>query len=245
MERKKHVAEIKRLMQERKETKDLYTSLTRFLISKGVTRPLAEAIAREGKELNGLKESLVKRVRTAGELTFPKKLALVGPTGVGKTTTLQKLAEFYRKQGKKVTLLDSEQEIKGDGDLILIDTPGCNYYLPNRVDQIGELLAKCGPAEVVLTLSASTKDVDIYGAIHQFSPLRPTSLAFTKLDETLAMGILINVSAKTEIPIRYITYGYPLRGEIELADPNKITHKILTTFNQKEFNYLRQLALFD
>lgn len=272
MERKKNVAEIKRLIQEKKEAADAYHALTRFLISKGVARPLAEKItlefSQDGCELSGLKERLVKQIRTAGELSFPARLALVGPTGVGKTTTLLKLADYYRKQGKTVSIVALDHEKGGTFDqlkhyadewkialhtsldqaqaeLVLIDTTGCNFYLPHRVDQLGEQLALCGTVEVLLTLSAAAKDVDLYGAIHQFSPLQPSSLAFTKLDETLASGVLINVSAKTDLPIRYIAYGYPLPGEIQLADPYEITHKVLTEFNHEEFNHIRYLALFN
>ncbi len=269
---KTNVAEIKRRLQERKEASGTYQSLTRFLISKGVARPIAETItldfSQDGRELSALKESLVKRIHTAGELTFPTRLAVIGPTGVGKSTILLKLADYYRKEGKTVAIVALDQEKGGafaqleayakewgielhesldhaEGDLVLIDTSGCNFYQPHRVDQLGEVLAACGDIEVLLTLSAGAKDVDLYGAIHQFSPLCPTSLAFTKLDETLANGVLINVSEKTDIPIRYVAYGYPLPGEIQLADPYKITHKILTEFNQEEFNYLRQLTLSD
>jgi flagellar biosynthesis GTPase FlhF len=272
MERKKNVAEIKRLIQEKKEAADTHFSLTRFLISKGVARPIAEkislAFSQEGCALSSLKESLVKEIHTAGELVFPARLALVGPTGVGKTTTLLKLADHYRKKNKTVAIAALDFEKGGayaqlqryadewgvalhtsldqaQGDLILIDTTGCNFYQPFRVDRLGDQLSAWGPVDILLTLSASTKEVDIYGAIHQFSPLRPSSLAFTKLDETLSSGILINVSAKTDLPIRYITFGYPLPGEVQLADPYKITHKILTEFNQKEFNHIRHLSLSD
>ncbi len=272
MERKTNVAEIKRLILEKKESADTYHALTRFLISKGVARSIAEKItldfSQDGCELSGLKECLVKQIHTAGELSFPKRLALVGPTGVGKTTTLLKLADYYRRQHKTVEIVALDQEKCGalaqlqryadewgialhetldqaQGDLVLIDTTGCNFYQQGRVDQLGEQLFAGDSVEILLTLSAATKDVDLYGAIHQFSPLQPKSLAFTKLDETLASGVMINVSAKTDLPIRYIAYGYPLPGEIQLADPYVITHKILTECNNSEFNSIRYLTLSD
>ncbi|MCC5832750.1 MAG: hypothetical protein JJU12_06890 [Chlamydiales bacterium] len=272
MERKKNVAEIKRLLQEKKEAADAYLALTRFLISKGIARGIAEKVAltftEEGGAISRLKECLSKKIRTAGELIFPSRLALVGPTGVGKSTTLIKLADRYRKLNKTIAMVALDFVKSGaypqlkryadewkiplytsldeaQADLVLIDTTGCNYYQPERVDQLGGQLAACGSVEILLTLSASTKEVDLYGAVHRFSPLAPTGLVFTKLDETLASGVLINVSAKTDLPIRYISYGYPLPGEIHLADPYKITHKILTDFNEKEFNRIRHLALSD
>ncbi len=275
MERKKNIEAIRRLLEKRREKGNEadHSTLTHFLVSKGIAYSIAKEITLEftekGYELNLLQGIVAKRVHTLGDLPFdhPKKIALVGPTGVGKTTTLIKLALYYTQHMKKnvaiVTLDPNKQahvsleanllpwkiplfleiESVDSYDLVLIDTEGCNFYQPNRVDAIGEKLAVSSGIEVVLTLSASTKDVDLYGAIHQFSPLQPSSLAFTKLDETLTMGALINVSMKTDLPIRYISFGYPLPGEVQIADPEEITHKILTELNDEEFQFLRELTM--
>jgi len=263
---KRNVSEIKRLFLERKEASQ---AILRFLTSKGISPIIAEEIlmqvSQEGKEMGQIQEALASRLHVTGELTFecPRKLTLVGPTGVGKTTTLLKLADYYIRQKKSVALmtLDSAKQDflrnwaekkailfkeKADTsvDLLLIDTEGCNFYLPNRVDDLGEQLAELGEGvEVVLTLSAAAKEVDLYGAVHQFSSLCPSSLAFTKLDETLATGVIVNVSAKSDIPIRFIAYGYPLPGEVQIAHAKNITHKILTDFNKEEFQFLRQLTV--
>lgn len=256
---KKNVTEIKRLFQERKEANQ---ALLRFLISKGISFAVAEEILKEG---GNLVEAIASRLRVTGDLNFdrPQKIALIGPTGVGKTTTLLKLAEYYLAMQKRIAVMTldvakksflmswAEQNkipfltnVNTDVDLLLIDTEGCNYYLPHRIEELGEKMAAMGEdIEIVLTLSAAAKEVDLYGAVHQFSPLCPTSLAFTKLDETLASGVLVNVTVKSDLPIRYIAYGYPLPGEIQIADPQTITHKILTDFNREEFQLLRQLSL--
>ena len=254
------------------ERKEGMQATARFLVSKGISTALADEISleltEEGKEIFRLQEKIMHRLRVTGELSFekPRKLAFVGPTGVGKTTALMKLTLHYLGQNKKVALVTLDggkkrilekwaevqrvpffetapQEIF---DLLLIDTEGCNFYQPNRVEALGEKLATCASdAEVLLTLSASAKEVDLYGAVHQFSPLNPSSLVFTKLDETLAAGVLVNVCAKTDIPIRYISFGYPLPGDLQIADAKTITHKILTDFNSEEFQVLRQLSILN
>lgn len=251
------------------ERKGSIHALRRFLISKGISAALADEISlelsNEGKEIAQVKEKIMQRLRVTGELSFgkPRALVFIGPTGVGKTTTLMKLASHYMKLKKKVALVSMDEGKKtglerwaetrqipffnkppqASFELLLIDTEGCNFYQPNRVEALGEQLALCAEgAEVILTLSAAAKEVDLYGAIHQFSSLSPTSLVFTKLDETLAAGVLVNVCAKTDLPIRYISFGYPLPGELQVADVKSITHKILTDFNKEEFQVLRQLS---
>ncbi|MCH9609433.1 MAG: Signal recognition particle receptor FtsY [Chlamydiales bacterium] len=226
-----NVEQIRRLIEARKDSTSQFASLSRFLMTRGIAQSIADEITteflQEKREVNALKSSLRRRIRTAEELTLPAKIALVGPTGVGKSTTVKKLEAFYRDQP----------------DCTILDTEGCNFYETDRVDAIGDFLAKEEPTAILLTLSAATKDVDIYGAIHQFSPLGLTGLIFTKLDETLSNGILLNVCQKTSLPIHYIAYGYPLPGHIEVADAENITHKILTDHNRQEFHFLRQLIL--
>ncbi|MBU6414037.1 MAG: flagellar biosynthesis protein FlhF [Planctomycetes bacterium] len=65
----------------------------------------------------GVIEHLARRLRTSGSLPVaeiqsdgrPLTLALIGPTGVGKTTTIAKLAAHYRlKQGKRVGLVTAD-----------------------------------------------------------------------------------------------------------------------------------------
>lgn len=266
MNLKLNVFEIKRLMKERREA---LSALSRFLISKGVAPSICAEIVQENDEkadLENLRTIISSRLKVTGEFSFQKKerMAFVGPTGVGKTSTIMKLVAYYRQQKKSVSLMSLDEEKKerlhqwaakqgigfveaaesADTDLLLIDTEGCNFYQPNRIDALGEKIAACAPdVEVLLTLSAAAKEVDLYGAIHQFSPLRPSSLLFTKFDETLASGVVINISVKTDIPMRYIAYGFPLPGEVQIANKEAITHKILTDFNEYGFQFLRQLTL--
>ncbi len=262
MDFKQNASEIRRLFQERKEASQ---ALFRFLISKGIAPQIAEDLLIKGREMGSIQDAMAAKIPVTGELPFthPHKLALVGPTGVGKTTTLLKLASHYVKHNKRVALLSIDhakkdqlkawaeerqieyvENLSKEIDLLLIDTEGCNYYLPNRIEYLGEQLAELGDEiEVILTLSAAAKEVDLYGAVHQFSALCPTSLVFTKLDETLSSGVLINVADKTDLPIRYVAFGFPLPGEVHLADSKTITQKILLDFNNDTFQILRQLTL--
>ena len=269
MERKQNLAEIKRRLEKRRTNSEI----VRFLEFKGIEKSLASEIydACDDHTIIQLNGAIAKRIISRSGFTFTpgksKRIALVGPTGVGKTTTLLKLASRYQKEGKTVALLTlddvkggaleqiqqyskkwniplcSTVESAGPVDLLLIDTGGCNYYLPDRIDQLGERLAAIDEIEIHLTLSATTKEVDLYRAIYQFSALNPASLIFTKLDETLAPGVLVNICAKMAIPISYIAFGYPLPGELQPADPEEIAHKILVDLNHENYHFIRQLSI--
>ncbi len=276
IQRKENIALIKRLIQERLGFGLIHREITQFLISKGLSPQLTNEIVIkiEGKKewLEALTEALASKIHTTPGFTFaktPKIAAFVGAAGVGKTTIVLKLADYYaHEKNKKVALVTLDQEKGGayhqvekyskawgmplftdlseishaDADLVLIDTSGCNTYEPEKVHALAEPLFLVPGLEVHLTLSAAAKEVDLYGALHQFSSLNPSSLIFTKLDETLSPGALVNLSSKADIPISFVAYGYPLPGKVEMADPRVISHKILTDLNQEQFHFLRSMA---
>lgn len=273
MERKKRVEEIKRLIQEKR--KEPSHALFRFLTSKGIAKSIAEEIASEfilhHEELPSLQQIVAKKVRTIKnpEALSSKKIAFIGAPGVGKTTLILKLAEHYSRQNKRIAILTLEPEkIRAQilkchlhslaeipvfekwhsfqtFEMVLIDTPGCNFYDESAIDLLGELLSCCQEIEIVLTLSSTAKEEDLFAAVHQFSSLRPSGLSFTKLDETLTSGNLINILAKTELAIYFVSYGSFLNGGVQVADPIKITHKILTDLNGEKFQFLRRMALVE
>lgn len=93
-----------------------------FLVQKGIAREVAEAIGaeNEGQGSRGLSEDasmgfrcqerLAQWIQVANGITNQKnrgkRIAFLGPTGVGKTTTLAKLAAHYlQKQGRDILLV--------------------------------------------------------------------------------------------------------------------------------------------
>lgn len=269
----------------------------RFLMSKGITRGIAldieEVLRRKVGEvdltrrsdkrsewLNAMHREIAKRIKTAGPIELARgratAVALVGPTGVGKTTTLAKLAGIYSKQlSKKVALISLDTVKVGareqiallaekfelplqvvtsqaqltqaldqfaDRDLILIDTAGCNQYHVEEVQELSEILSVVPGLRVLLTASACTKDIDVIGTIQNFAPLSIDSLIMTKLDETIAHGVMVNVCEKTGLPISYLADGQRLTGNLRIADASVISKGILLEHNGAEERSLRRMV---
>lgn len=182
----------------------------------------------------------------------PYVVLVVGVNGVGKTTTIGKLANYYRKQGLKVLLGAADtfraaaveqltiwaertgvdivkQEMGSDpasvafdtvkaavarnADVVLIDTAG---RLHNRIDLMNELtkirnvirkVVPDGPHEVMLVLDASTGQ-NAFQQTSEFARATDiTALAVTKFDGTAKGGVVVGVSDKFGIPVRYIGVG--------------------------------------
>ena len=81
--------------------------------------------------------------------------------------------------------------------------------------------------EVYMVISATTKFSDCIEIIKNYSFLDDYKLLFTKLDETSAFGVILNVAYITKKPISYITTGQSVPDDIEIADNGKIINCLL------------------
>lgn len=190
-----------------------------------------------------------------------KRIALVGPTGVGKTTTLAKLAADYLHQfGGKAALLtidtyrvaaveqlrvygeimglpveavysperlDAALERFSDRDLILIDTAGRS---PRDEAGMAELCAFLGQdrgIEQHLVLAAGTRGLELADAVASFSRLPLASLIFTKLDECLQRGALLDIPLRKNLPLSYLTNGQRVPEDLLTAEPDLVAGFIL------------------
>ena len=182
----------------------------------------------------------------------PYVILVVGVNGVGKTTTIGKLAKKLKSEGHKVSLgaaaalraaadaqltiweeragVDLVKQAMGSdpasvaydtvsaavargADVAIIDTAG---RLHNRVDLMNELtkirnvIAKVipdGPHDVMLVIDASTGQ-NAFQQAKEFSRATSiTSLAVTKLDGTAKGGVVVGVSDRFHIPVKYIGVG--------------------------------------
>ena len=211
------------------------------------------------------KKELVNRLGVSEQIKVdnskPKVIIFLGPTGVGKTTTLAKIAaNFMIKEGKKVGLITADtyriaaveqlktySEIMGtpitviyspkemkdaikknsDAELILIDTPGKSHRNKKHFDEIKEIYRAAEPDETYLLISATTKPKDCKDIINAYSFVDNYKLIFTKVDETSSLGVLLNVRELTGKPLSYVTTGQSVPDDIEIADVESISKKLL------------------
>ena len=235
-------------------------AITRLMI------PVAAAAAR-GETPDRLRELLVRSV--ADEVTCsgpfklrknaPRILALVGPTGVGKTTTIAKLAALAYKKGVTVALItidtfrigavaqlqtysgimDMPMEIAStpeelaaairahaDKQLIFIDTAGRNPRDRNKILEMKSFLEVNPDIETHLCLSATTRDRELTQAVTRFGALPISRLLFTKLDESMSFGCIVNTHLQNKLPLSYFTTGQRVPEDIETATPQRVANLV-------------------
>ncbi|MGN1214385.1 MAG: signal recognition particle-docking protein FtsY [Bacteroidaceae bacterium] len=182
----------------------------------------------------------------------PYVIMVVGVNGVGKTTTIGKLAYMYKQEGLKVVLgaadtfraaaieqletwanrvgVDLVKQKMGsdpasvaydtishaiaqNADVVIIDTAGRLHNkigLMNELSKIKSVMKKqldYAPNDVMLVLDGSTGQ-NAFEQAKQFSiATEISSLAITKLDGTARGGVVVGISHKMKIPVKYIGVG--------------------------------------
>jgi flagellar biosynthesis protein FlhF len=80
---------------------------------------------------------------------------------------------------------------------------------------------------VMLVLSANTQVEELASVVSHFRCLAPTSLLFSKLDETRRYGALFSTAVETGLPLGYFSVGQNVPDDIELATPSKVAKLLL------------------
>lgn len=191
----------------------------------------------------------------------PTVIALVGPTGVGKTTTIAKLAaNLTLREGRRVGLITQDHyriaaveqlatyarilripmepvltpqamreaiQKLSSVDVILIDTAGRSQRDGARLAELNEFLTVAKPDQIHLVLSSTAGEPALREAMERFAQVGARHVVFTKLDEAVGFGVLLNVLHKTGLRMSYFTTGQTVPDDIEPAAANRVARLIV------------------
>jgi flagellar biosynthesis protein FlhF len=195
-------------------------------------------------------QHVVPSRNTVGTFSF------LGPTGVGKTTTLAKLAAHLKiKRNARVGIISidtyrigavdqlqtyatilgiplivaqSRAEFNdatknmGDLDVILVDTTGRNFLNRQHVEDLKPIFADNRNIQHFLVLSATAKDADLKQTIAHFREMNIHSLIFTKVDETMTHGCMVNQLLRFPYPLSYVGTGQRVPEDLELMTQKRL-----------------------
>ncbi|HEX2866401.1 MAG TPA: flagellar biosynthesis protein FlhF [Ignavibacteriales bacterium] len=191
-----------------------------------------------------------------------KVIALVGPTGVGKTTCIAKLAVISKilhnlniglisldtfrlgaidqlkifseisniemrvaYEPKEIPALIAEFRKK---DIVFIDTAGRSQNNAGLLKETSRFLAATKVDEVYLVLSTTSTTKNILDVAQKFRILNYNGVVFTKLDEAVSFGNILNITANFNVPVKYLTNGQIIPDDIIAADAQFIANMIYT-----------------
>lgn len=192
----------------------------------------------------------------------PKIVAVVGPTGVGKTTCIAKLAviaklvhelniglislDTYRLGAidqlrifSQISNIDMQVAYEPkdlpdilykmkNKDIIFIDTAGRAQNNLNSLREIKTFFSRINIDETYLTLSASGNTRYLYDVAEKFKILEYNAFIFTKLDEAVSFGNILNLNYSFNIPIKYVTNGQVIPDDIISVSPEFLANLIFT-----------------
>lgn len=191
----------------------------------------------------------------------PTIVLFAGPTGVGKTTTLAKIAADYTLNHQKkigfitadtyriaaieqlktyaeilnipVSVIYTPQEVQevilqhSDKDLILIDTAGRSHKNVAQFSELKMLISAAEADETFLVLSCSIGRLALREILNHYKFLGNYKLLFTKLDEVLVPGVILNARCATGKMLSYTTAGQSVPDDIEVANVPDIVKSML------------------
>jgi flagellar biosynthesis protein FlhF len=215
-----------------------------------------------------LSEQVERMIPVSGAIIRKKQVgphivALIGPTGVGKTTTLAKLAanlqlrekrrvglitiDTYRIAaidqlrkyaeliGSPIKAVNTPEDLReailamSDCEFILIDTAGRSPSDTLKLNELKGFLDAAQPEEVHLVLSLAASQPCIERAIERFGQVRVDKIIFTKLDEAVHVGVVLNVVKKVNKTLSYVTTGQNVPDDIEVGKGSKLAQMLLGT----------------
>lgn len=251
-----------------------YTRLVRNEVGTQLARRLVDAVARlspgdalddESAVRDKLKHFIARLLPACGgvelDSSSPRRVALVGPTGAGKTTTLAKLAAHFKLREKKsvaIVSLDvfrigaqqqleryaeiigvpmraaaSSQDVEqacesfAKTDLVLIDTPGIGLKDGRRMSELKALMHTAAPHEIHLVLPSSMSAIGVHRAGRAFGAVGVTHVVFSKLDDVLGCGVVLNAMQKMDWKLSYLTDGQNVPCDIIPACGERVAELIL------------------
>jgi len=222
-----------------------------------------------------LRRSIVSLLRAAEAADVPRGkphvVLVVGVNGTGKTTTVGKLAHFFKNEGQSVVIGAADtfraaaiEQIQiwgersgvkviagthgGDSaavafdaldaamsrgaDVLLIDTAGrlhTKINLMKELEKVSRVLKKKvpdSPHEVLLVLDATTGQNGLNQALEFTRSAPVTGLVLTKVDGTAKGGVVLAISRRLGIPIRYVGFGESLE-DLAPFDADKFAESLL------------------
>lgn len=250
------------LMQELDEKK-VYLLLTRAIKHLKDEKSPSKIIAAFCRELmnvisvsNPFSSNSISQSGLIGRFGLPPIYTFLGPTGVGKTTTLAKIAAHLKvTMGLNVGIVSFDNYRIGASDQIstyarvldlpfanvqtreelefarkqmkhcfavFVDTTGRNFLMSQYILELVEIFSEMDRVNHFLVLSATAKDKDLTKTIQQFDQLGIYGLIFTKLDETLSHGNIINQLLRFPYPLVYLGTGQRVPEDLEEASKKKL-----------------------
>jgi flagellar biosynthesis protein FlhF len=116
---------------------------------------------------------------------------------------------------------DSESEIS------LVDTPGCNPYRKDELDELDGLLAEIPDRHILWVAPATAKESDLRDMYAAYSHLGIGGIVVTRLDETRTLGELFNFLHQSQLPVAFLSHGPRIQGDLHTGETSLLVSHLM------------------
>jgi len=113
------------------------------------------------------------------------------------------------------------------GELVVADTPAVSPSDPAGITTLAIELAGLRPEEVLVTLPATSNVMSARQMLSALAPLSPSGIIVTHADETDQLGVAVELSLESGLPLVFIHDGLEMPGALAAADPSSIAERLL------------------
>ena len=112
-------------------------------------------------------------------------------------------------------------------DLVLMDTAGGSMFNVRHLHELKAILGAAQTDERILVLTVGSTIDDLRAAVENYRSLQPTSLMFSKLDETRQLGVMYTIAVESGLPVSYLSVGQEVPDDIRTATPELLAALVI------------------
>jgi flagellar biosynthesis protein FlhF len=113
-------------------------------------------------------------------------------------------------------------------DLIFIDTAGRSQNNIQQLYETKEFLNAAQVDETYLVVSSTSSTKLLLDVLNKYKQFNYNSVIYTKIDEAVTFGSILNVAVKKNVPISFLSNGQVIPDDIIAADSEFIANMIYT-----------------
>ena len=181
----------------------------------------------------------------AGKTTTLQKLA-TDPAAYGKRkvgiitfdthrmAAIEQIRTFARVAGAPLEIVYQPEQVTealarlSDCEIILVDTAGIAMSETAKLEKTRVFLDLLDPDETHLVLNACIRDEELVFSCRRMQELNISHLVFTRLDESLKQGYLMNVMKAASKPVAWLCDGQSFKGNIHRFSRSDLQNWVLS-----------------
>lgn len=147
---------------------------------------------------------------------------------------IEQIRTFARVAGSPIEVVYQPEQVNealirlADCEIILIDTAGIALSENKKLEQTKSFLDLLDPDEVHLVMNACVRDEELVFSCKRMQELSISHLSFTRLDETLKQGYLMNVMKAAAKPVAWLCDGQSFKGNIRRFNRSDLQNWVLS-----------------